>query len=66
MYNKVYKKGTKIRLWCTDNFMRDEEEDIIVLENDMSERRLEEMANDFKENTLSPSWGFEVVEDEDL
>ena len=59
--NKVYKKGTKVRLWCCTNSMYEEIEDIVTLDNDMDERRLDDMATEFKEDELGPSWGYEIL-----
>lgn len=61
---KHYKAGTKIKLWCSCNHMISDESTEIVLDRDHDEYELDSLAAEFKEEIISPSWGFEVVEDE--
>lgn len=61
----MYKKGTKVKLWCSCNHMIHDEIDEIVLDRDYSEEELDSMAAEFKEEIISPSWGFEVEDDEE-
>lgn len=62
----IYKKGTKITLWCCTHDSQSMEEFTFVLDSDMTGDELEDAAKDFFWQTKEPEWGFkEVAEDEE-
>ena len=63
MKNKIYKKGTKIKLWCgSTRYYGVSDEEIITLDEDTDYKTLDEMSRDFMNENLSPDYGFEVEE----
>jgi hypothetical protein len=60
MSDKIYPKGTKVRLYCCTHDYGSEEFEDIVLDSDTTEAFLNEMAVDFMENTKQPESWFEI------
>jgi hypothetical protein len=56
----MYKKGTKVRLYCCTHDAQSKEYEDIILDEDTSETMLNEMAKDFMYNTKEPEYWFEV------
>jgi hypothetical protein len=59
---KVYKKGTTVWLCCATHDPQSREHEEYVLEEDMTESEIQEMAKDFMWNTKEPNWWFEEEE----
>lgn len=62
MEEKVYPKGTKIKLNCACRIVGSQETDEIILDEDMTESQVDELAREFMEERIGPEWGFEEVE----
>lgn len=55
---EIYKKGTKVWIWCCTHDFQSEQQYEYVLEENMSEEELNAIAEEFFWNTKEPEWGF--------
>lgn len=51
----------KIRIWCNTHDLQSEEDDIIEVDDDITDDELDEMAEEFFWNNKEPEWGWEKV-----
>ncbi len=59
---KVYKKGTKVKLKCwSDTWPSLDDSDVIILDADTTVKELNEMAKHFMFESIQPTWDFEVI-----
>lgn len=65
MSEKIYKKGSKVWVWCCTHDAQSMEKELVTLEYDHTEAELEKYAEEFMWNTKEPSWGFEEQEPEE-
>ena len=63
--NVVHKKGTKIRIWCSTAFLNCDGEEEIILDRDYEEYELDGLAQELCEEIISPTWGFDVITEEE-
>lgn len=61
---KIYKAGTKVRLYCSTHDFHSKESDLYTLEHDMTEDEINSLAEEYMWNTKEPEWWFEVVDEE--
>ena len=62
---KVYKAGTKITLHSSCNYAGCEDQEEITLDDDTTESQLNEMAQEFCQETVQPEGWFELAEEEE-
>lgn len=62
---RIYKKGTKIRLHSSCNYAGCEDSEVIVLDEDTPEYSLNERAYEYSLDIIQPESWFEVEEDDD-
>lgn len=53
---KIYKKGSTVWLCCATHDSQSMESEKYILEDDMLESELEDMAKDFYHSSKEPSW----------
>ena len=51
----------KVRFYCSTRDLQSEEEDIIDVDDDTSEKELEEIAEQYFWDAKEPEWGWEKV-----
>jgi hypothetical protein len=61
---RIYKKGTVVRLCCETNDPHSHEYNHVVLKKDATESELKQMAENFMWDTKEPSWWFEVDDEQ--
>jgi hypothetical protein len=58
---KIYKKGTKIKMFASCNFVGCDMEDEFTLEHDMTETEVNQLVDDFVMESIQPDGYFKVI-----